>query len=170
MEYSIFGDQSFSGVVEADESYFGELKRNNHLGKKLKAVHVEVGKKVVVCLKIGKTNRVAAEVIEYTIFKSLHGFTLDNVEKGLKTYSDYFKSYQDIHGYNHRFVNHSVCEYMYENIHINKITGFYAVLKRLHIGIFNKIIHKHLDRYVIKFRSAITIICLIPLIRLKPLR
>ena len=164
------GNQNFSGVVETDESYFGEPERNKHLGKKLKPVHVEVGKKTVVFLKNWKTNRVAAEVIEYTKFKTLHGFIINNVEKGLTAYSDDFKSYQDIHVYNHRFVNYSFCEYMEENIHTNRIVGFYAVLKRAHNGNFHKIIHKHFDRYVTKFCGATTIICLILSIRLKPLQ
>ena len=40
---------------------------------------------------------------------------------------------------------------MDENIHINGMESFWSVLKRAHKGVFHKISHKHLDRYVTEF-------------------
>ena len=60
-------------------------------------------------------------------------------------------SYNNMQGYDHQSVKHSVGEYVDENIHINGMESFWSVLKRAHKGTFHKISHKHLDRYVIEF-------------------
>jgi len=129
------GDQKFNGIVEADESYFGGLEKNRHADKKLKSGRGAVGKKAVAGLKDRDTSRVAAKVIENTKRKTLHDFM----------------SYQNMDGYDHRTVRHSVGEYVDENIHINGMESFWSVLKRAHKGTFHKISHKHLDRYVTEF-------------------
>ena len=145
------GDQKFNGIVEADESYFGGLEKNRHADKKLKSGRGAVGKKAVAGLKDRDTNRVAAKVIENTKRKTLHDFIGDNVEQGSTVCTDDFMSYQNMDGYDHRTVRHSVGEYVDENIHINGMESFWSVLKRAHKGTFHKISHKHLDRYVTEF-------------------
>lgn len=54
-------------------------------------------------------------------------------------------------GYDHKVAEHSVGEYVDENIHINGMESFWSVLKRAHKCTFHKISHKHLDRYVTEF-------------------
>ena len=144
-------NQNFSGVVEADESYFGGLEKNKHWDKKLNEGRGAVGKTAVAGLKDRETNQVTAKVIEDTKRKTLHGFINDNVEKGSTVCTDDFKSYQNMQGYDHQFVKHSVGEYVDENIHINGVESFWSVLKRAHKGTFHKISHKHLGRYVTEF-------------------
>ena len=144
-------DQNFSGVVEADESYFGGLEKNKHWDKKLKAGRGAVGKKAVAGLKDRDTNQVTAMVIDDTKRKTLHDFIGDNVEEGSTVCTDDFKSYEKMQGYDHQTVRHSVGEYVDENIHINGMESFWSVLKRAHKGTFHKISHKHLQRYVTEF-------------------
>ena len=144
-------DQNFNGIVEDDESYFGGLEKNKHWDKKLKAGRSAVGKKAVVGLKDRNTDQVTAKVIEDTKRKTLHGFISDNVEEGSTVCTGDLPSCENIQGYDHQLVKHSVGEYVDENIHINGMVSFWSLLKRAHKGTFHKISHKHLDRYFTEF-------------------
>ena len=68
-------DISFSGPIEVDETYMGGKRRNM---PKSKRQHLEgrgaKGKTAVVGIKDRDTNKVAAQVVEHTDAKTLHGF------------------------------------------------------------------------------------------------
>ena len=145
------GDQNFDGVVEVDESYFGGFEKNKHWDKKLNEGRGAVGKTTVLGIKDRDANQVAAKVIEDTKRKTLHDFIDDNVELGATVCTDDFKSYRNLHEYDHQFVKHSVGEYVDGEIHINGMESFWAMLKRVHKGTFHKISKKHLDRNVTEF-------------------
>ena len=53
--------------------------------------------------------------------------------------------------FDHQAVNHGIGEYVRDMAHTNGIESFWSMLKRGYMGIFHKISHKHLDRYVIEF-------------------
>ena len=141
----------FDGIVEVDETYVGGLEKNKHADKKLKAGRGGVGKVIVAGVKDREANQVSAKVVENTKRPTLHGFINDNVEEGSTVCTDDFMSYNNMQGYDHRTVKHSVGEYVDENIHINGMESFWSVLKRAHKGTFHKISKKHLDRYVTEF-------------------
>ena len=144
-------NQTFDGIVEVDETYVGGLEKNKHWDKKLKAGRGGVGKSIVAGVKDREANQVTAKVIENTKRPTLHDFIYGNVEEGSSVFTDDFKSYEKMEGYDHQSVKHSVGEYVDENIHINGMESFWSVLKRAHKGTFHKISHKHLDRYVTEF-------------------
>ena len=144
-------NEMLAGTVEVDETYIGGLEKNKHESKKLHEGRGGTGKSIVVGVKERKTKKVKAEVINNTKKKTLHDFIEENVEEGSIVYTDDFKSYQNLEGYEHEFVRHSVGEYVQEMAHINGLESFWSILKRAHRGTFYKISKKHLHRYIFEF-------------------
>ena len=98
------------------------------------------------------TNEVRAKVVPSTDDPSLQGFVRKNTEPGATVYTDESTSYTGLgQDYAHKTVNHSISEYIREEIGINGMKSFRASMKRAHKGTFHKFSPKHLDRYVGKF-------------------
>ena len=144
-------NQNFNGVIEADDFYFGELKKKKHWDKKLNKGWGTVGKTAISGLKDRDTNQVSAKVIENTKRGTLHGFINTTVEEGSTVCADNVKSYWNMQGCDHRFVKHSVGKYVDANNHINGMESYWCILNRAYEGKFHKISHKHLNRYVTEF-------------------
>ena len=142
---------TFSGIVEVDETYKGRLEKNKHWDKKLYAGLGAEGKTAVIGAKNREQNQVKAKVIHNTKRHTLHGFINENVETGSTVYTDDFKSHEKLDGYKQGTVRHSVGEYVDEQIHINGMESFWAVMKRAHKGVYHKLSVKHLGRYVQEF-------------------
>ena len=141
----------FSGPVEVDETYIGGLRKNMPKSKRAKLDgRGAAGKAAVIGAKDRKTNQVRARVIEVTDAPILQGFVGDHAAPDATVYSDEAKAYQGM-PYDHDTVTHSVGEYVRGMVHTNGIESFWSMLKRAHKGIFHKLSHKHLQRYVDEF-------------------
>ena len=141
----------FSGPVEVDETYIGGLRKNMSKTKR-KALEGRgaVGKSTVVGAKDRSTKRVRAVVVEQTDAETLQGFVADHAAPDAKVFTDDARAYQGI-PFDHESVTHSVGEYVRGMAHTNGIESFWSMLKPAHKGVYHKISHKHLQRYVSEF-------------------
>ena len=102
--------------------------------KKQKQGRSATGKTAVIGVKERGSKKVKAEVIDNMKRPTLHGFIDENIETGSTVYTDDFKSYENLDGYGHQSVKHSVSEYVNDQIHINGMESFWSMLKRAHKG------------------------------------
>ena len=137
--------------VEVDETYIGGKEGNKHASKKLHAGRGAVGKTAVIGVKDRDGNQVKAEFIPNTKKAILQGFIHENVKSGSNVYTDDFKSYTNLQGYNHSVVKHSVGDYVNELAHINGMESFWSMMKRGYHGTYHWMSVKHLNRYVSEF-------------------
>ena len=143
-------NNKLDGDVEVDETYIGGKEANKHASKKLNNGRGAVGKFIVVGMKQRNGTAIVKKAFDTTA-KTLKGFIHQNVIHGANVYTDNFKAYCGLNGYNHNTVNHSVGEYVRQQVHTNGIESFWALLKRGYYGIFHYMSFKHLHRYINEF-------------------
>ncbi len=142
--------EKLDGEVEVDETYIGGKEKNKHYSKRLKQGRGAVGKFTVIGVK-QRNGSVVVKKISNTKAETLKGFIHQNVKLGTHVYTDNFRSYRGLTGYNHEVVNHSVGEYVRGQAHTNGIESFWALLKRGYYGVFHYMSFKHLHRYINEF-------------------
>ena len=95
---------------------------------------------------------VKSQVVNRVTGKNLKEFICENVDNSSIVMTDEFKSYKMLRkDFNHKFVRHSIGEYVRGNTHTNTIEGYFSLLKRGITGIFHHISKKHLHRYLNEF-------------------
>ena len=140
------------GPVEVDESHFGGSRKNKSKAKRQElAGRGPIDMTPVVGMKDRESNQITARVVANTDAETLQGFVRDNAALGATLYTDDAAAYRGMSGFDHATVNHSVKEYVRQQVHTNGIESFWAMLKRAHKGTFHKISPKHLQRYVDEF-------------------
>ena len=143
------------GPAEADEVYFGGLRKNMSNKKRAELADTgrgAVGKEAVVGVKDRGTGRVAARHVRRTDAVHVAGFVAENVRLGAMVYTDEATVYNALQAwYKHEAVNHSAGEYVRQQAHTNGIESFWAMLKRAHKGVYHKFSPKHLHRYIVEF-------------------
>ena len=150
-------DDDFQGPVEADETYFGDKRKNmsNEKRRELKDIGrggIGSGKTAVADLKDRESNQVVAKVVQSTDVATRRGFIVEHTEAFATVYTDDSSSYASL-PIDHDSVKHSVSEYVKGQAHTNGIESFCSMLKRAQQGTFHKMSPKHLNRYVQEFAS-----------------
>lgn len=147
-------DPLFSGPAEADETYVGGLKKNNHKDKRMKAPGGLVGRAIVAGVRDRESRQISARVVPDTTSDSLVGMVQDHAEHGAMVYTDEAKGYLPLrkHGYGREAAKHSVSEYVRDQARTSGMESHWATLKRSNHGVYHWMSHGLLHRYVDEFQ------------------
>jgi len=139
------GGAGSSGIVEADETYFGKTKgqgKGGHLGKKQKVVALVERDGSVRAFHVPTVNGANLKpILDKHIAKSARLMT-----DQAPVYKKIGKSFQS-----HEVVDHSKGEYARGDVFTNSAEGFFGILKRGISGIYQHVDEEHLHRYVGEF-------------------
>lgn len=147
------GVDQMEGPVEVDEVYLGGLEKNKHASKRVARRQGGAGKQAVVGIKDRLTGIIRAVPVPETTQARLTDFIHKHIKPGAKIYTDDNVSYRGLP--NHESVNHSAGEYVRDQVHINGMESFWALLRRGYNGIFHHLSKKHLHRYVNEFAGRL---------------
>ncbi|MDR0304559.1 MAG: IS1595 family transposase [Chitinispirillales bacterium] len=140
---------SLKGIIENDETHVYGKRKNKHPDKKsIKHEAIVFGMKE-------RGGNVIMEHVPNKKRETLREIIEQNVEYGSTLNTDDGKWYTGIEnpGYTRKKVNHSAKEYVSKDgeVYTNSIESVWAVLKRGVNGIYQKVSHKHLHRYLSEF-------------------
>jgi len=139
------GGDGTSGIVEADETYFGKTRG---MGK---GPH-QKQKQAVVAL-VERKGRVRAFHVPTVTAETLKPILESHIASGARLMTDNARFYDKL-GKNfasHEVVNHSAGEYARGDVTTNTVEGFFGVLKRGIKGVYQHVSPEHLGRYVDEF-------------------
>lgn len=134
-----------SGIVECDETYVGGKRK-----KPLLATHK--GKTPVFSL-VERNGRVKSQVVERVTSKNLKAIIRENVETTSTIMTDDFQSYKGLNKefYKHSVIRHSRGIYVRGEVYTNTIEGYFSILKRGIVGVYQHVGKQHLNRYLAEF-------------------
>lgn len=144
-----------SGIVEADETYFGGKSKNMHARDRERRIKGRgpSGKAAVVGA-VSRDGIAVAQPVPSADSRHLQAFVRQNVEAGSVLMTDGNPAYDALSGvYEHHVVQHSVGEYVRGMAHTNGVESFWSLLKRGYVGVFHHMSAKHLHRYVDEFAA-----------------
>lgn len=139
------GGRGSSGIVEADETYFGRTEGRG------KGAHITDKEKVVALVERG--GRMRAFHVPSVNAETLKPMLKDHISKSARLMTDTASYYQNITDEfkSHETVNHGVGEYVRGDVTTNSVEGFFGVLKLGIGGVYQHVSPAHLHRYVNEF-------------------
>jgi len=143
------------GLVEMDTaSIGGKPKKDKFLNTINTGKHTKKSNKVQIFAAVerGKGGKVVAELIPNTTTETLLRILKENVSSQTSILiTDKARAYEGLDKeFNRVFVNHSE-EFSKQGISINKVEGFFSLLKRGLIGQYHKLSLKYLPFYLAEF-------------------
>lgn len=134
-----------SGVVEADETYIGGIRK----GKRGRGA----SNKTAVFGIVQRKGAIKAQVVESINIKTIQPIIDSSVVKGASIITDEFNVYNQVKksGYEHYTIQHGIGEYVRGLVHSNSIEGFWSQLKRSINGTHHSVSPKYLQLYLDEF-------------------
>lgn len=139
------GGEGTSGIVEADETYFGKNKgfgKGSHGSKKQKVVAL-----------VERKGRVRAFHVPSVTADSLKPLLEAQIDKNARLMTDQAQFYKKSAASfkSHETVDHSTKEYARGDVTTNSVEGFFGTLKMGIRGVYQHVSPEHLNRYVSEF-------------------
>jgi len=142
-----------SGIIEADESYFGGRPRVKNSGKRGRGT-----KKTPVMVLVQRDGSAICKPLENVKASTLRAELKQHVDPNSILMTDDLSSYLPPGKMfaAHETVNHSGKQYARVRpdgvvVHTNTAESFFALMKRGHYGIFHQLSKRHLHRYCDEF-------------------
>jgi transposase-like protein len=137
------------GIVEVDETYFGEKPRKGQ-----PTLYGRATKKQPIIGAGSRKGNVVARVIDKINSANLQGFVHEVVsDKVSILITDQFTASHGLRkSFPHKTVNHAAKQYVVGAIHTNTIEGFWSLFKRGVVGSYHKISRKYLPLYIAEFQ------------------
>jgi transposase-like protein len=141
----LLGGPGTSGIVEADETYFGKTRgqgKGAHLGKKQKVVAL-----------LERNGRVRAFHVPSVNAENLKPILHSQIAKTARLMTDESQVYSKIGTAfaSHETTNHGAGEYARGDVTTNTVEGYFGILKRGIKGVYQHVSPEHLHRYVNEF-------------------
>lgn len=139
------GGPDSSGIVEADETYFGKVKGHG------KGSFFREKQKVVALVE--RQGRVRAFHVPTVTAKSLKPILESQIAESARLMTDGAGYYKKITSQfkSHEVVDHGKHEYARGDVTTNTVEGFFGILKRGICGVYQHVSPEHLHRYVGEF-------------------
>ena len=139
------GGPGSSGIVEADETYFGKTKgqgMGGHLGKKQKVVAL-----------VERGGRVRAFHVPSVNADNLKPILEGQISKDARLMTDSALLYRKVgkEFKSHEYVDHGHGEYARGDVNTNTVEGYFGILKRGIGGVYQHVAPEHLSAYLNEF-------------------
>jgi transposase-like protein len=151
------GGPDGSGIVEADETYFGPTAEKR-ISPQRQGRPYQKGnrgprdKRAIVAL-VERGGNLRSFHVAVADKETVSKIVLENVSKEARLFTDESRLYSGAgqHFASHEMVKHSVKEYARGDVHTNTIEGSFSIFKRGMRGVYQHCKEKHLHRYLAEF-------------------
>lgn len=157
---SSLGSPGGSGIVEADETYYGDVpesrrRKSSQRGNRpyTKGGRSGPGGKRAILALVERGGSIKSFHIPTADKDTVNKIVKENIAKEARLFTDESKLYWDAssHFADHQTVKHSAGEYARDDVHTNTIEGAFSIFKRGMRGVYQHCAEKHLHRYLAEF-------------------
>jgi transposase-like protein len=153
----VMGGPGTSGIVEADETYYGRAKQKNLLKPRTtpytKGGWKDKGQARPVVALVERGGRVRTFHVAHADKVTISKIVSDNIAREARLHTDESALYRTV-GQEfaaHETVHHSSGEYVRDDVHTNSAEGYFSIFKRGMRGIYQHCSEKHLHRYLAEY-------------------
>jgi transposase-like protein len=145
-------------VVEADETYFGEIPESHRRQKKVRGKAYSknpggVGHKRAIIALVERGGTARSFPVPYAAIDSVVGIVRENITRETRLHTDESRLYRKVgkEFAAHETVKHTAGEYVRGDVTTNTVEGYFSVFKRGMRGTYQHCKEKHLHRYLAEF-------------------
>ena len=145
-------------VVEADETYFGEIpesnrRKNKTSGRPYSTSTHGVGHKRAILALVERGGEVRSFHVPYAAMNSVVEIVRNNITRETRLHTDESNLYRKIgtEFAAHETVVHTAKEYARGDVTTNTVEGYFSIFKRGMRGVYQHCKEKHLHRYLAEF-------------------